>query len=145
MIDPEQLIARLLLAPSLMVAVAILVKGYSQPGDGFAAGTVAALGLLVQYVTFGLERAERHLSVQTLTRTAMGGSLLCFVVAFLPVTWGDAVLTHTPGAGDDAITFGIAEFGTVLAFDLGVALLVVGAITGILLIIGSAADTERDA
>lgn len=36
-----QMVARLLLAPSLIAAIAILVKGYTQPGDGFSAGAVA--------------------------------------------------------------------------------------------------------
>ena len=140
MIDTEQLIARLLLAPSIMIALAIVVKGYSQPGDGFAAGTVMSLGLLVQYVTFGLDKVERILPVNWLMRIAVTGCTLGFAVAFVPMAWGNPVLTHTPGPDDEAITVGILEVGTVLAFDVGVALLVVGALTGILAIIGAAAD-----
>jgi multisubunit Na+/H+ antiporter MnhB subunit len=139
-IDTEQLIARLLLAPSIMIALAIVVKGYSQPGDGFAAGTVMSLGLLVQYVTFGLDRVERVLPVNWLLRIAVTGCTIGFAVAFLPLIWGDPVLSHWPGPDDEAITVGILEVGTVLVFDVGVALLVVGAITGILAIIGAAAD-----
>lgn len=140
MIDPEQLISRLLLAPSMMVALAILVKGYAQPGDGFAAGAVMSLGLLVQYVAFGLDTVENVLPVRWLMRTAVAGCTLGLTVAFVPMMWGNPVLTHTPGPDDEAITVGIMEVGTVLAFDLGVALLVVGAVTGILAIIGAAAE-----
>lgn len=144
MIDPEQLIARLLLAPTLMIAVAILVKGYAQPGDGFSAGVVASLGLVLQYLTFGLDRTERHLPVRILARLAVAGSLLALVVAFAPLLWGEPILSHAPGVGDEATAVGIAEVSTVLAFDLGVALLVVGAVTGILAIIGAAAESEPD-
>lgn len=142
MIDPEQLIGRLLLAPSIMIALAIVVKGYSQPGDGFAAGTVMSLGLLVQYVSFGLDAVERVLPVRWLLRVAVTGCTLGFAVAFVPLAWGDPLLSHTPGPEDDAVAVGILEVGTVLAFDVGVALLVVGALTGILAIIGAAAGEE---
>ena len=142
MIDPEQLIARLLLAPAIMVALAIVVKGYSQPGDGFAAGTVMSLGLLVQYVTFGLDKVERVLPVRWLMRIAVTGCTVGFLVAFVPMIWDKPVLSHWPGPEDEAVTVGIMEVGTVLAFDLGVAMLVVGASTGILAIIGAAAEEE---
>ena len=48
-------VARLLLLPTLVTALAILVKGYTQPGDGFSAGVVAALGVLLQLMVFGRE------------------------------------------------------------------------------------------
>jgi multicomponent Na+:H+ antiporter subunit B len=42
------MVARLLLVPILMVAVAILVKGYVDVGDGVAAGVFAlVLGMVV--------------------------------------------------------------------------------------------------
>ena len=48
-----RMVARLLLAPVLVVAAAVLVKGYADVGDGFAAGVIAALGVLLQYLAFG--------------------------------------------------------------------------------------------
>jgi multicomponent Na+:H+ antiporter subunit A len=57
---------KLLLLPTLMAAVAILVKGYAEPGDGFSAGVVAALGILLQYLAFGREQVERLLPVRNL-------------------------------------------------------------------------------
>ena len=33
-------VARLLLLPTIIAAFAVLVKGYVQPGDGFAAGVI---------------------------------------------------------------------------------------------------------
>ena len=43
-----RVVARMLLAPILVVALAILVKGFVDVGDGFSAGVVAALGILLQ-------------------------------------------------------------------------------------------------
>src|SRR3712207_5601760 len=41
-------IARLLYLPTLLVAAAILVKGFVETGDGFSAGVVGALGVLLR-------------------------------------------------------------------------------------------------
>ena len=38
---PTRHVARLMLAPVLMIALAVLVKGYADVGDGFAAGVIA--------------------------------------------------------------------------------------------------------
>ncbi len=52
-----QTVARLLLAPLLVLAAAILVKGYTDVGDGFAAGVLAALGVIMYAVAFGAAAA----------------------------------------------------------------------------------------
>ncbi len=53
-----QTLARLLLAPILVVAVAVLVKGYADVGDGFAAGLVAALALVSSAAVLWLEAQD---------------------------------------------------------------------------------------
>ena len=78
-------VARLLLAPVVMVALAVLVKGYVDVGDGFAGGIVAALGLLLQYVAFGRRRSSRALPVRHAPRLAVAGLLITLAVAFVPV------------------------------------------------------------
>ena len=42
-----------LLGPAMMVAAAIIVKGYGDVGDGFSAGVVVALAVALRYVTLG--------------------------------------------------------------------------------------------
>jgi multisubunit Na+/H+ antiporter MnhB subunit len=54
-----RMVARLLLVPVLMVTTAILIKGYVDVGDGFAAGVIAALGVLLQYLAFGRAAVRR--------------------------------------------------------------------------------------
>src|SRR3954471_3734278 len=46
-------LARLLLPVTMMVAAAVLIKGYADVGDGFSAGIIASLGVLLHYVSFG--------------------------------------------------------------------------------------------
>ena len=125
-----QMVARLLLAPAFAVAVAVLVKGYADVGDGFSAGVIAALGILLQYVAFGWREAERLLPVRFAPAVAFGGLLLALVVAFAPALWGEEAFTHYPRPGNEPIHVGTLELITAVAFDVGVFLLVFGAAVG---------------
>ncbi|MEX2252568.1 MAG: MnhB domain-containing protein [Thermoleophilaceae bacterium] len=124
--------ARLLLAPTFVIALAILVKGYSDVGDGFSAGVVAALGVLVQYLAFGVRETERLLPVRFAPAAVIAGLLLALVVAFAPLAWGEPPLTHLPYAKADVVHLGTLELLTAVAFDVGVFLLVLGASVGII-------------
>jgi multisubunit Na+/H+ antiporter MnhB subunit len=126
-----QSVARLLLAPILVVAVATLVKGYADVGDGFSAGVIAALGILLQYVAFGREEAERQLPVRLLPACTFAGLLAALAVAFTPVLRGDALLEHLPPPGASVIKLGTIELITAVLFDVAVFLLVLGALVGI--------------
>lgn len=136
-------VARLLLAPVLMVAVAILVKGYADVGDGFAAGVVAALGVLLQYLAFGRAAVERALPVRRAARLAVGGLLLALAVAFVPALGGGAPLQHAPAPGAHVVKLGSLELIGAVAFDLGVFALVLGmAVATIGLIAGTREEEE---
>jgi multisubunit Na+/H+ antiporter MnhB subunit len=117
-------VSRLLLAPTWIVAFAILVKGYVEAGDGFAAGVVAALGVLLQYLVFGVERAEQLTPVRHINRLAQIGLLITLIVAFTPVLFGKPVLTHWPPVDQSVIHIGTVEVITAVVFDIGVFLLV---------------------
>ena len=119
-------VARLLLTPVVMVALAVLVKGYVDVGDGFAAGLIAALGVLLQYVAFGRGAVERALPGRHAPRLAVAGLLVALAVAFVPALRGDAPLEHVPGPGAEVATVGTIELITAVLFDVGVFMLVVG-------------------
>ncbi len=125
-----QAVARLLVAPTFAVALAILVKGYADVGDGFAAGVVAGLGVLLVYAAFGARETHRVLPVRYAANLGLAGLLLALVVAFAPALWGDPPFTHYPAPGDDVIHVGTLELLTAVVFDLGVFLLVLGAVVG---------------
>jgi multisubunit Na+/H+ antiporter MnhB subunit len=135
-----QAVARLLLAPTLMIAVAILVKGYSDVGDGFNAGVVAALGVLAQYLAFGAREAERLLPTRLAPASVVGGLALSLLTAFAPVLAGDPVLTHVPAPGAGVVHVGTLELLTAVLFDVGVFLLVLGAAVGIIHAIAAAGE-----
>ena len=122
-------IARLLLAPSLVVAVALMVKGYADVGDGFSAGVIVALAVSLQYVADGARRAEAALPFLRFAPHIAGtGLLLALAVGFFAVLDGKPMFTHWPGPGVHPTRIGTLEVLTAVLFDIGVFLLVVGAL-----------------
>jgi multisubunit Na+/H+ antiporter MnhB subunit len=138
-----RLIARLLLAPVLLVAVGILVKGYTDTGDGFTAGLVAALGVLLQYVVFGGEAVARALPVRHAPRLGLAGVGLVLAITFVPVLLGEPVLTHWPGAGEKVTHVGTLEFMTPVLFDIGVFAAVAGVVVSFVDLLARP-DVEED-
>ena len=126
-----RVVARLLLAPTLIAAIAILVKGYAQPGDGVSAGAVAALGILMQYLASGRREVEAKLPVRGIGKLSYVGLLIALTVAIVPLFLGDPLFTHYPAPGTHAIYVGTIELITAVAFDCGIFLLVLGYGTGV--------------
>jgi len=118
-----------LLGPAMMVAAAIIVKGYGDVGDGFSAGVVVALAVALRYVTLGAERAERTLPVlRYAPDVAVSGLLFALAIGFFPILLGEPLLTHYPRSGEPVVHVGTLELTTAVAFDVGVFLLVAGSL-----------------
>jgi multicomponent Na+:H+ antiporter subunit A len=126
-----QEVARLLYLPTFVVGAAILVKGFVQTGDGFSAGVVCAMGVLLRYLAFGHEEAKRLPAVRHATAIAFSGLLVALGVAGAPLLLGDTVLTHYPASGTEPIHLGTLELMSAVLFDLGVFLLVFGFSVGV--------------
>jgi multicomponent Na+:H+ antiporter subunit B len=126
-------VARLLWAPSLVVAAALIVKGYADVGDGFSAGVVVALAVALFYVALGATAAERALPfLRYAPRLAVIGLLIDIGTGFFPLAHGEPIFTHLPRPGAHVTTVGSLELFTPLLFDLGLFLLVVGVLTTLL-------------
>jgi multisubunit Na+/H+ antiporter MnhB subunit len=138
-----QTVARALLAPTWMVAAATLVKGYADTGDGFSAGVIASLGILLQYVAFGHEEVERRLPVHLAPMIAVAGLFLALAVAFTPLLVGEAPMKYWPPPGEDPIHLGSLEIIGAVAFDLGVFMIVLGVCVGAVDLIAHAQRTYR--
>ena len=132
-----RMVARLLLVPVLMVAAAFLIKGYVDVGDGFGAGVIAALGVLLQYLAFGRAAVERVLPVRHAPKLAMGGLLVALAVTFIPALAGQAPLEHAPAPGGEVVHLGSLELLTAVAFDVGVFALVLGMVVATIHLIAS--------
>lgn len=136
-------VARLLLPVTMMVAAAILIKGYADVGDGFSAGIVASLGVLLQYVAYGPALPGKLAVVRHATMISLAGLFVSLSVAFLPVFFGDPVLTHYPRPDEHVIHIGSIELLTAVAFDIGVFLLVFGFSVGVIDLIARTIEREQ--
>jgi multisubunit Na+/H+ antiporter MnhB subunit len=128
-----EVVAPRLLGPAVVVALALIVKGYQDTGDGFSAGVIVALAIALRYVVLGVDEAERGLPVlRYAPQTAACGLLVALVVGFAPVAAGEPPFTHYPRPGEHVVHLGTFELLTALVFDVGVFLLVTGALTMVL-------------
>ena len=125
-------IARFLYLPTFVVAAAVLVKGFVQAGDGFSAGMIAALGVVLRFMAFGRENAKNLPAVRHALAVSFTGLLVALGVAAAPLFLGEPVLTHFPLAklGTEPVHLGTIEVMTAVLFDLGVFLLVFGFAVG---------------
>ena len=118
---------RLLLPLALLVGIYIFLRGHNQPGGGFVAALVFSIAILLQYLASGFDwtdarrRMGEHplIGLGILIATATGLGSLLFGAPFLASSFG---YFHLPMIGE-------FELATAMLFDLGVACVVVGAVT----------------
>lgn len=124
------------LAPAitlLMVAFSVFItlRGHNAPGGGFIGGLLAASGIGLFAIAFGVERTRRLLRVHPLT-IAASGLILSAASGLVSALYGVPYMT--------GLWFDIGiDVSTVMSFDIGVYLVVLGAFSSILL-----ALEERD-
>jgi multicomponent Na+:H+ antiporter subunit B len=135
-------VARLLLLPTLVVAAAVLVKGYSQTGDGFSAGVIAATGVLLQYLAFGRRAVRRVVPAGLAPVAIVLGLLLALLLAFVPTLFGRPILTQAPAPGEMVVSLGTLELHTAVLFDVAIFWLVFGFVVGVLDHIGGVAEDQ---
>jgi multicomponent Na+:H+ antiporter subunit B len=122
-------VAPRLLAPSIMVAAALIVKGYTDVGEGFSAGVIVALAVALRYVALGRARADKTLTVARRAHTlAAAGLLIALTFGFASIFVGRPPFTHMPPPGEPVLRFGTLELTTALGFDVGLFLLVLGSL-----------------
>lgn len=126
-------IAPRLLGPAVMVALAVIVKGYADVGDGFSAAVIVTLAVSLRYVTLGWERAERSLPLlRHAPQIATAGLLIALAVGFFPMLQGNPPFTHLPGIDASVTKIGTLELITPVLFDLGLFLLVTGSLIALI-------------
>lgn len=123
-------LAPFLTALMLLFSVFVLLRGHNEPGGGFIGGLIAASGLAIYGIARGIQPVRQALWFHPMTIAAIGLFLACIaglisMVAAVPFMTG---LWITPSL------FGVEiPLSTVMLFDFGVYLVVVGAITSIAL------------
>ncbi len=125
---PLRVVARPVTLLLVAMSVLVLLRGHNEPGGGFIGGLLAAAGFVVHALAHGPVSARRLLRISPLTILASG--LLLAALSGVPgLLRGEAYLTGQWWG--DLLSLG--KFGTVLVFDVGVYLVVLGAVTLILL------------
>jgi len=118
------------LVPLLLIySIFVLFRGHNHPGGGFLGGLLSASAFVLYGLAYGVRAARRLLRVHPLT--LIGAGLLLALASgcaglllgrpFLTALWTGVTLPEG------------SEFGSVLFFDLGVYLMVLGAALLILL------------
>jgi len=122
---------RLLISLILMFSIYILFRGHNQPGGGFIGGLIAASAIILYSVAFGAQWARDAMRLPCISTSGFG-LLLAAASGVLSLIGGRPFLTglwYEPHLG---LSMHIA-LSTPLMFDIGVYLVVVGALTAIAL------------
>ena len=125
---------RVLVGLLLVFSIFMLLRGHNEPGGGFIGGLIGATGFILYAIAHGCRAARAALRVdpQTIAMVGLLIALLSGIAAFL---FGDALFTgqwafFEYGEGDDA---GYVPISTVLTFDVGVYLVVLGSVLTLVL------------
>jgi multicomponent Na+:H+ antiporter subunit B len=113
----------------VMFSFYVFLKGHNQPGGGFIAGLIAAAMILIQHLAYSHEELDRTF-YPVFHRMIGLGLLLAAGSGFFGIIKGTAFLDGfhwefaMPWGGHFAIP-------SVIVFDLGVYLVVIGTVVGI--------------
>lgn len=118
-------IAPYLTALMILFSIFVLLRGHNEPGGGFIGGLIAASALAIYGIAYGVEPVRRALRVYPMSISAVG--LILAAVAGLPSFFAE--VPFLTGLWASPTIFGVElELSTPLLFDIGVYLVVVGAI-----------------
>jgi len=119
------LVSRLLMPFVVLVAIFLFVRGHNEPGGGFIAGLVLAIGLILQYVANGQRWTEERLP-RDFSPWVGSGLLIAGLTGLASGLFGSPFLTSTYDYPQLPL-FGPVPLASASVFDLGVFLTVVGA------------------
>lgn len=144
-----QTVTRILLPLILLLALFVFNRGHNEPGGGFIGGLLAAIAFALYEKAQGLEAAKRALRYRPLSIagvglgcTIFGGLWGAFTYGyFLQGVW--PLIEKLPDGSKSGL-----PFGSIMLFDFGVFLVVLGGVCGILFtleeVVGNEMDSKED-
>ncbi len=119
-----------LTALMLLFSLFVLLRGHNEPGGGFIGGLIASSAIAVYGMACGVDAVRRALHFHPIAYAAFG-LLMSIVAGLMPLFGGAQFMTglwaFVSVAGAEL------ALSTTLIFDLGVFLVIVGAISAIAL------------
>lgn len=135
LLEAERWLFRLL----LLVSVFVALRGHNAPGGGFAGGLIAGCAFVLRFLATGRSGLRGAPGSRALAVVGLGLAIAA-VVAIGPVALGD------PALSSSIVTLDLPVFGSVKLvsstfFDVGVYLLVTGAVLTVLESLGWERET----
>jgi multicomponent Na+:H+ antiporter subunit B len=114
----------------VLFSIFVLLRGHNEPGGGFIGGLIAVAALSLYGITFGVETVRRAIVFHPLA-IAGAGLLLSTLSGLLSMVFHVPFMT---GLWVYPVVFGAeVPLSSVMTFDIGVYLVVVGAVTSVAL------------
>jgi multicomponent Na+:H+ antiporter subunit B len=132
-------VAPVVTALMLMFSVFVLLRGHNEPGGGFIGGLIAASALAIFGIAHGPRAVERAMRFHPMAIAGAGlfiAALSGLASAFAGVPFMTGLWVYPDILGTEV------PLSTVMSFDLGVYLVVVGSITSIALALEKEPDGE---
>ncbi|WP_157245858.1 Na+/H+ antiporter subunit A [Nonomuraea typhae] len=138
-----EIVARLTFHSMVLLSVFLLLTGHGNVGGGFAGGIVAGLAVTVRYLAGGRYELARALPVNAGVLIGVGLTLSLAAAVIGTVLGGQAL--DMLAADVPIPLIGAVHVSTVLLFDLGIYLSVVGMVQDLLRSLGAELDRQMEA
>lgn len=126
---------RVLVPTLVLFSIVLLIVGHDAPGGGFAGGLVASAAVLLIFLAYGVRGVRRALPVEP--EMVIGvGLALAIAAGVLGALLQGTFLTATYAATELPL-IGDVKLSSLLLFDVGVYVLVVGLVTSAIVRLGT--------
>ncbi|KXH80920.1 Na(+)/H(+) antiporter subunit B [Sporosarcina sp. HYO08] len=126
-----QTVTKIVVFIILTFGVELFLSGHNNPGGGFIGGLVLSSAFVLLYLVYDIETVQKGIPFD-FKKIAAIGVLLAVGSGTGSMLFGSEFLTHTFSEFTLPV-FGATELGTVVLFEAGVALTVVGVVVTIIL------------
>lgn len=117
-------LVRLLLPIAALISIYFLIRGHNLPGGGFIGGLIMATAIILQYIVGGIIWVEARPRIHPQNWIALG--LLAAGGAAMLVWWAAKPFLSAISLDLHLPIIGAVHLSTVLLFDIGVYMLVIG-------------------